>query len=572
MITSVTFPDDVTRSVGLQACDLRDLGQVVVLAGPNGGGKSRFLRLLQSECECLIAPQRAADMRRTIGVAFAGQQRIPVLLEPAGVSIRTPSIDLPDPSKPADTVFVKLAGTRWQRLDETARALFNASHPALAADENARTAGKHARQLNRLIDALIGGTVEFELQNAAPVARMFGRRYRETELSAGQHLLLVWALLLREHGAELKRGSVLLIDEPERQLHPQAAVALLNRLRRRVGSDGQIWIATHSPAIVAAVGGNSVYVVNESKISFAGTRVDHVLNSLLGGTAARRALQDALANADQLALHRYAVESLFAPTVAHHRTGDQQETQFSVLAAARVRSGESKLRILDYGAGKARFASALVELPREKRERVDYYAFNDSSHDDYHRECVENVCRLHPGEIHREVHDTSAFYGANQVNVVLMSNFLHEIEPQQWGNHFAEVARVLTDDGVLVVMEDQEPPIGELPTLHGAIVLDLREVRILFGETTKVQSLSSHERLSMIEIPKAALAGFSGSTLKAAVRAANGRAKSRLRQIRSGSAGASPASPQAAGRRHAFYAMLCASTQLVLDDLMEPVT
>ena len=225
-----------------------------------------------------------------------------------------------------------------------------------------------------------------------------------------------------------------------------------------------------------------------------------------------------------------------------------------------------RLRILDYAAGKGRLAVALADsLSAEVRARIEYFAFNERGHDLYREECIRNTALLHAEDAVSRVRvEISDFFEDERVDVVVMSNFLHEVEPRAWGTHFDRAAKVLTDGGVLVVMEDQEPSVGELPTENGFIVLSLTEMRLLFGRTTSVRALQQDERLTAFEIPREILKAYSDTHLRDTLIETRRRAADALHLLRQKK---TAGSPQNQGRRHAFLALLFASAALTLDGM-----
>jgi hypothetical protein len=609
MITGAILSEKLTALVGLSPCELRDLGPVVLLAGPNGGGKSRYLRLLRAVAKHagtskvavdakrneVAAFQQLLDLQRAQGVPEAKQIRefleakrgelrdleaaegavawttAPAgypLLDLARVGLEAGLMRVPNFSGEDDEPIATLATRREKALEQYARALYNASHQLMQDNADVQKLGARARAISDVLKVIIGSGLGFDIAGTdpEPKATLFDRRYNERELSAGQHLLLVWTLLLHGEGEHVGPGSLVFVDEPERQLHPRAAVDVLSRLHDLIGPDGQLWIATHSPSIVAHFGGASLYYVEKNAIRFAGSRLDEIMDGLLGGSGGRRTMSDCLADAELLNLHRYAVEALFPAGVAGHRKADKQGTQLSGLVQRVFATANGRLRILDYAAGKARFAVALADaLPTELRDRVDYFAFNERHHDEHHDECVRNVGRLHARDAESHVSlEISDFFGEDRVDLVVVSNLLHEVEPHEWKSHFGRAANVLGDTGLLVVMEDQEPAVGELPTREGFIVLDLTAMRTLFGRTTEVRALSDDDRLTALEIPRRLLQGYTGEHLRDALQETSDRAKAELRRLR---AGGISGTPQGLGRRHAFYALLFASTQLALDGM-----
>lgn len=121
--------------------------------------------------------------------------------------------------------------------------------------------------------------------------------------------------------------------------------------------------------------------------------------------------------------------------------------------------------ILDYASGKARFARALaLALPPALLSRVDYHAW-DASHDEGHQERLNNVAMLCPGDDQpkRCSKDISDFHHQGKVDLVVACNFFHKAPTRDWLKHLRAIGDALRDDGMLVVMEDLEMPVGELP-------------------------------------------------------------------------------------------------------------
>jgi len=119
------------------------------------------------------------------------------------------------------------------------------------------------------------------------------------------------------------------------------------------------------------------------------------MDGLLGGPDHRRAFADFLYDADQLSLNRYAVEALFPASIAAHANSDPQEQQFSNVVRRLMDAQPGKVRLLDYAAGRGRFAVALADaLPPNLRDRVEYHAYNDPRHDRHREECVRSVATL----------------------------------------------------------------------------------------------------------------------------------------------------------------------------------
>lgn len=75
-----------------------------------------------------------------------------------------------------------------------------------------------------------------------------------TTLSSGELVALQLMHFMRLH---YRRGSILLVDEPEQHLHPSLQVEVVNSIRGE-STDGQLWLATHSPNVLNAVDSRDV--------------------------------------------------------------------------------------------------------------------------------------------------------------------------------------------------------------------------------------------------------------------------------------------------------------------------
>ncbi len=85
-------------------------------------------------------------------------------------------------------------------------------------------------------------------------------------LSSGQSLLLY---IVVELLAELRFDSLILFDEPETHLHPNAITQLISVIYDLVKQfDSYCLIATHSPIIVQSITSNSVYITEKEENMF----------------------------------------------------------------------------------------------------------------------------------------------------------------------------------------------------------------------------------------------------------------------------------------------------------------
>jgi len=626
MFTEFEFPPEFTTPEGLAPQRLRNLKQLVVLAGPNGAGKSRYLKLVGTIAtkahEALRAQQ---DSREVVRLATSGSQNaepsennaaagglfgamlgmipevrkeiikmehharlvkiraglsqsfkvVPLSYE---VSAYASMVDPTDKRKRAeDAVNANTSGgfsNAWSSVHayfhEVAQAMHDSEHPRTKNHAAVVQGLEDAKAFNQVLRALLSAEIEPDLNEKRRVIPRFrGRPFAPSELSAGELILAVWAVMLHRQ-REWLRDACVLIDEPENHLHPDVCIRALSALQNEIlGPEGQIWLATHSVPLIAHVGMDSVYFVDNNSIEYAGNQIEKVISRLLGGDEGRSKLRTLMADADDLAFEVFAAQSLLPPTVASARDNDPQQKQMvdvtSVLGAEK-----ENVRILDFAAGRGRLAASLRQAGLAANRKFTYYAFNDlrfSSEED-RRECLEHICQLdQPGEPAQYVVD--ALYkltgpGMCSMDLVVLCNVLHEIPVEDWQRCFTGLFELMASDGKLILLEDQLPQIGELPHEKGYVILDELAVKELFNSSNAVTVLPSglDGRLTAFAIDKAVLKQVTSLTIGKALDKVMRRAREQIRWIReTGKNG----STYKLGRKHAHFTLLYANAQLALE-------
>ncbi|WP_257459433.1 AAA family ATPase [Archangium lipolyticum] len=628
MINQILIPAGRASSLGLRPPNepLRGLSQLVVLAGPNGAGKTRYLKLLEQEVErYLTAVKGRATLRwvfprldevleletkeqledwwrvpenkasadsshveKATTTLWRQKQEFNHLRftqDPSQVvwlrySLSSPGH--PDQMSPGVVDRVVEANKKGgiqtasesmhAYFDEVARALYNADHPSLKGTPEVEAQRQDALAFNRLLKSLLGIEIQPGLSSTSRVfAEVRGRRFDPGELSDGEMVLITWAILLhRQH--QWLEGSILLIDEPENHLHPDVCIRAIESLRRDVlGEHGQIFLATHSVPLLAHCGLDSIYFVDEGRIEYAGRKLDALIDRLLGGKQGRERLYTFIGETEQRLFYSFAAQCLLPPGVAEAREGDPQQKQFLRLMKSRKAAGRS-LRVLDHGAGKGRLALELAEAFRQSgsTERpIEYFVFNDQHYcaPEDERACRAALSRLHPGT------ETSHYFerfeaiqvGPSQkMDVVLMCNVLHEIPIQEWRRLFHKLADILSEDGLLLLMEDSHPPIGELPNPTGFLLLDGLSAQALFHSNDGVRVIDRDKggRLIALEIDQRVLRNVSKDSLERALGKIRDCALEEIKHLR-GSGDERSAYDR--GRLHAHYTMLYTNACLALE-------
>ena len=159
-----------------------------------------------------------------------------------------------------------------------------------------------------------------------------------------------------------------------------------------------------------------------------------VVESLLGGKDGRDRLSTFLSDADEIAFMEFAAQCVLPAGVADPKTGDKQQAQFIETINQRLTTSQ-EVRLLDFSAGKGRFASALRERlaaieDGSPQQRLEYFAYNDQrfAEPEVRDACKERIAALaQPGSVEdyywESLSQLQARYGQN-INLIILCNVL----------------------------------------------------------------------------------------------------------------------------------------------------
>lgn len=307
---------EISRYRKLQRQSL-SLGEFLLLVGRNGSGKSTFFRaieflLMGEQCTDVRAMQQVVGLERLFVADGQPDVSAEILIEPVDVARlnlllgRTIGDDTPwsggpvritrrrSGKKEAPDVLVfewseeqrKIFGTHAKKIESdlagemAASVLYVRAERFLDAKTGAdgdeitadgrsvmstlfKLAHDHTREIS---DAFTDFQNHFrevfpEIKNVAVVQRgstqdlIFDKRHSHWMGTGHQEV----AAILGETVDRSPR--IVMIEEPERGLHPSAQRDLVSRIRRILG-DRQVMISTHSPTLVATVAPESIVQVS----------------------------------------------------------------------------------------------------------------------------------------------------------------------------------------------------------------------------------------------------------------------------------------------------------------------
>lgn len=208
-------------------------------------------------------------------------------------------------------------------------------------------------------------------------ATIFGFLLGDAKLSNGQIVLLQFCIAIYSQETALK-DLILVLDEPENHLHPSVIIETIDRIIECV-PNGQVWIATHSIPLLAHFDPKNIWYVENGKVSYAGKIPEKVLEGLLGDEKEIAKLQEFIGLPAQFAINRFAYECLLEPKSVNTDKDDKQSLQIKDEIKKHLKDNK-KIKILDYGAGKCRLLANIFESSSESKEDFikwfDYVAYD----------------------------------------------------------------------------------------------------------------------------------------------------------------------------------------------------
>ena len=520
---------------GFKKLDLRGLGSVVLLAGKNGSGKSRLLKLLTQYPKVQDKNQKGeylSDEEKEIldyvqpELMGKDGQKIEIKEYTKINFLNYSQYDVPLQSPDRFPTYViskakeNLAKCDFEEsaLDALLYLKYLIKHYRYDPDSDEEN---DLNALNELLEALLGQ----QLTSLDGEPSMFGLPLNEMQLSPGQQYLLCMCIAL--HCNKVKNNSILLLDEPETHLHPDALLNLIYQLQTRFQLD-QIWIATHSVALLSRFNTSDIWHMTEQTAKKLGSKSGPLMESLLGELSQRVQLQDFIGAPVSFACNEFAYECLWEPPTVPYKRGDPQVTTTlkAVLDDPSTQHEEvlqtGTTVVVDFGVGQGRFLEGVGMDHREQLSRLDYYAYDKFDTDK--ETCQAIMCKYNI--------DKTRYYNYSDIQAlreelkikggathVLMINVLHEIPPKEWPETFATIASFLRNDGKLILVETEELRYGEKPYMDGFLVVQEPAVKLLLNEIDVRCDHCEHpyERVVRYQIPKKMLLNVDSASVDAAV-------------------------------------------------------
>lgn len=516
----------ITRPIrGFEKLDLRGLGSIVLLAGKNGSGKSRLLKLLmeyqkaQTKYHCgeYLCDEEKKILNSVYPELMGEDGRKIELEEYTKINFLNYSqydepLQLPDRFP---TYVISQARENLTKCDfeESARdALLYLKYLVKHYKYDSISGGENDLEaLNGLLEVLLGQRLTS--LNGEP--SLFGLPLNGMQLSPGQQYLLRMCVAL--HCNKVIGNSILLLDEPETHLHPDALLNLIRELHTRFKLK-QIWIATHSVALLSKFNASDIWHMTERTAKRLGSKSGPLMESLLGEESQRAQLQEFIGAPVAFACNEFAYECLWEPPTEPYKRNDPQVAV--TLEAVLADSSAQRAVVVDFGVGQGRFLDGVGMDHPERLPQLDYYAYDKYDTD---KKICQAVMIKHNVDKARYFNDIKALEtelkGKGKATHVLLVNVLHEIPPEKWPESFATIMSLLREGGKLILVEAEELRFGEKPYMEGFLVVQESAVKLLLkgAEVQCDHCEPPYERVVRYQIPKELLCNIDSTSVNAAV-------------------------------------------------------
>lgn len=664
-ITEVNLTKNITQPVGLNPISMKKIGNMVLLAGKNGSGKTRLLNLIRNQAQNIQNDKNQRNSAKSnIGIKLKNienqvvtkqqleqniqqyenniknlqqqiitqpqnkqrlelniqqyenniknwQQQIenqpkqkeewekgiskleelleipiPIVLEDnqqnvAVVDFVPNKIELEDWTNQTEQQWMQKAShattigvanlhqSTIPLIQKVTRTWFNSTHPSIIISQKEKDiATADYERLQSIIQSFIGTTIDVD-QNGH--STLFGKPIAQTQLSAGQRVLLQLCVAIFAQGGSLE-NYIIFMDEPENHLHPSAVIDLLDAIKEH-NPNGQIWIATHSIPLLSHFDSSSLWFVENGTVKHSGKKPELVLRSLLGDDDRIQKLRDFTSLPSELARNRFTFECLCPPQVVETDSKDPQSNQLNEQLKI-IWKEKLSINLLDFGAGKGRMIANLSDYETVSKETLNYHAYEPFDTDKEY--CLKNISLCYDdaeNRYHTTIESLRTKVDDNYFDVVVLSNVLHEIPYSQWYSIFSDIKNLLKEDGYLLLIEDCLIPIGELPHSNGFIVFNTLHLKKLFkipsteanfiAHDARFDSLEQRGRLMAHLIPQLYLTNISTETIKDALKELKQSAKTEIQKIRN------EIPSYSNGLAHGFWIQQLANADLCLQELGE---
>lgn len=460
---------------GLSKSDKMSLGNIVVLAGKNGAGKTRIIKRLEKYIKELKKNQDNEELHVWIennGTEILLTKETVANIELVNYSHYDAQLQTAEKYTP---YVISQAKDLLQEYDYGVTAL-NAlllledmSH-FYSDDFNDATWTQFVEEYLTPFELILSKDPD------SNNPRLFNLETNKASLSPGQQYLLRMAVACFRNKKNDK--VVFVLDEPELHLHPQAQIALIEEIRSKF-PNAQLWISTHSISLIAYLTGinedTTLLYLSNGVITVPRSNMKNLLEGLVGSESNLLSIRQLLSSPEEYACTRFSVDCMKEPKVS----GPLAKNPQTLLLKKAFDEGAI---VLDYGAGKCRILEEMEHLvKRDGIDKIKYYAYDAYN---TNRDLAIRTMKSYgfPESNYFNNKEELLMKCAGTFNYILLVNVLHEVSPFEWKDLFSTIKNLLNpENGALIIVERSELTIGESPYDEGFLMITRNGANQLFG-------------------------------------------------------------------------------------------
>lgn len=287
--------------------------------------------------------------------------------------------------------------------------------------------------------------------------------------------------------AIINEPCILLIDEIETHLHPDAQVKLYKLLKRSLEdakADCCTCIASHSIFLLPLFDIQEVVYINNGRIEkMNGALYQQVYDNLTGeGNTGEESLTDFLYSMSAWQYADFLAQCFLEPILVDEANSKDEQALKFTKALKEIYDRKKLTEVLDYGAGSARVGRC-IELMLDKDEETLKMVSKMKYHI-YDKYTISEEFEPNAGWRGCAYKDEKELSSAGKkFDIILLFNVLHEISIDEWTADLNFILDLLEEDGILLFSEREILSVGEKPYgKSGYLVMGKDELLKLFPQ------------------------------------------------------------------------------------------
>ncbi|MES2382522.1 MAG: AAA family ATPase [Bacteroidota bacterium] len=440
---------------------------------------------------------------------------------------------------------------------------------------NKRQSYKRFESLKEIFEKIFGKELDWEIKNVnrnitdngveslqVGIWKINGREFNYLQFSDGEKSLFAYVLMffLMSQNKDIRlKDSILIIDEPELHLHPDAEIDLINGIRTIINENGQLFIATHSLNILSHLNYEEVFMVKDGLIKHPSNTIQReALSELMKIEERVLKLTEFLNSISEWAYVQFMIECFTNPEVIEVAKKNDPQVM-SLKDIVNNTEGIKKSLLLDFGAGKGRLYEQVMQ-DENFRKKIDYSALEPNT--EFHTTLKTKGVKT--------IYESYDKIPNHKFDFVVLCNVLHEIDITEWIPTLNKIIDSLKDNGSLIIIEAKHLKKGEQIDYSGYLLLDESELKILFGLKENPSTLTRKDisdNITCVLISKNKLKPLTNNNLLNTIQALEENTLNKIQSIRESKN--DDISHNKKGRTTAFLSQLHINSRLTLKRLQQ---